>query len=157
MPILIGFALFFSIANAGSAYKIETVAGSDWVTENGSATAAILVQTEGIAADASGNLFISDAGAHRVYRVSRAGTISTVAGTGCPGFAGDGGPGVTAQLNSPYGLAFDGAGNLYIADLGNARVRRITPDGKINTYAGGGSVPAGGLNEGSQATQVTLS
>lgn len=140
---------------AGS-YTISTIAGSDWVGENVPATTAILFQAEGIATDASGNIYISDAGNHRVRCVSTSGFIRTIAGNGTAGFAGDGGPASASQLNSPYGLAFDSAGNLYIADLGNARVRRITPAGVISTVAGGGILPAGGLNEGSMATAVAL-
>jgi len=153
---LTGFFLLLSAADSDLAYKIGTVSGSDWAANNSPATAAVLVQTEGIVTDASGNLFVSDAASHRVYRVS-GGKISTVAGNGYPGFGGDGGNSAAAQLNSPYGLAFDGAGNLYIADLGNARVRQIAPDGTITTFAGGGSLPAGGSNDGSQATAVALS
>ena len=68
-------------------------------------------------------------------QVSRGGVIRTIAGTGQPGFSGDGGPASTAQLNSPYGLAFDIRGNLYIADLGNGRVRRVNSEGIISTVA----------------------
>ena len=120
-------------------YTIDTVAGSDWVGDNGAATQGLLFQTEGIAADPVGNLYVSDAADHRVRRVTPAGIITTVAGTGVQGFSGDGGPAGAAQLNSPYGLVFDGTGNLYIADLGNARVRRVTPDGTITTVAGAGN------------------
>ena len=88
--------------------------------------------------------------------MTRAGVITTFAGTGVGGFSGDGGPAAAAQLNSPYGLAFDGTGNLYIADLGNARVRKIAVNGTIATVAGGGSLQAGGMNEGSAATTIAL-
>ncbi len=140
--------------NAG--YVIETIAGSAWIGDNGGATSAILTQAEGIVADSLDNLYIADAANHRIRKVTRAGVITTVAGTGVAGFSGDGGPAVAAQLNSPYGLAFDGTGNLYIADLGNARVRKIAVDGTIMTVAGGGSLPAGGMSEGGSATTVTL-
>ena len=120
------------------------------------AGAAILLQSEGVAADAAGNLYIADAGDHRVRRVTANGVIETVAGTGVFGFSGDGGPATQAQLNLPYGLALDAQGNLYIADLGNARVRRIGLDGTISTVAGGGALLAGGVNEGSRATTLML-
>ena len=106
--------------------------------DGGPATSAILIQTEGVLADGSGNLYIADAGDHRVRKVASERSDRDLAGTGIRGFSGDGGLAAQAQLNSPYGLALDGQGNLYIADLGNARVRRVGPDGTITTIAGGG-------------------
>lgn len=137
-------------------YTIATVAGSSWVGDGGPATSAILFQAEGICADVNGNLYISDAANHRVRKVTRAGLITTLAGNGFAGFSGDGGPASAAQLNSPYGIALDGTGNLYIADLGNARVRRVDTSGVISTVAGGGSLPAGGSNDGTAATMLAL-
>jgi uncharacterized protein (TIGR03437 family) len=135
---------------------ISTIAGSDWVGENIPATQAILLQAEGIASDGMGNIYFSDANNHRVRCIAPNGNIRTIAGNGVAGFAGDGGPASGAQLNSPYGLAFDFAGNLYIADLGNARIRRITPGGVISTVAGGGTLTAGGKNEGSNGTLLAF-
>jgi uncharacterized protein (TIGR03437 family) len=116
-------------------WAVTTVAGSDWVGDRGPATQALLFQAEGVATDSAGNLYIAEAQGHRVRQVSPAGVIRTIAGTGQPGFSGDGGPADSAQLNAPYGLAFDNRGNLYIADLGNARVRRVAPDGSIASVA----------------------
>jgi uncharacterized protein (TIGR03437 family) len=121
-------------AQAGT-YVVITAAGSDWVGDLGPATQALLFQAEGLATDAAGNLYIAEALGHRVRQVSPGGVIRTIAGTGQPGFSGDGGPANAAQLNAPYGLALDSRGNLYIADLGNARVRRVAPDGSIATLA----------------------
>jgi trimeric autotransporter adhesin len=139
-----------------ASYNISTFAGSDWVGENVPATSAILIQAEGIVTDPVGNIYISDANNHRVRCVSANGNIRTIAGNGIAGFAGDTGPASASQLNSPYGLAFDFAGNLYIADLGNARIRRISPSGIITTIAGGGSLTAGGNNEGSMALTLAF-
>jgi trimeric autotransporter adhesin len=144
-------------ASAAGNYTIATIAGSDWVGDGGPATGAILIQAEGVLADGSGNLYIADAGDHRVRKVASNGAIETLAGTGIRGFSGDGGPAAQAQLNSPYGLALDWQGNLYIADLGNARVRRVSPDGTITTIAGGGQLPPGGAHEGSPAAMMALS
>ena len=116
---------------------LRTVAGSDEAGDGGPAVLAPLVQPEGVAVDARGHLYIADAGDHRVRVVTPDGVIRTFAGDGHAGFRGDGGPATQAQLRSPYGLAVDPAGNVYIADLGNARVRRISPDGVITTVAGG--------------------
>ena len=126
-------------ARAG-AYAVRLAAGSDWVGDGGPAVEAILLQAEGLAVHPNGTLYISDAQTHRVRSVS-GGVIRTVAGNGTAGFSGDGSAASAAQLNAPYGLAFDGAGNLYIADLGNARIRRVSPEGIISTVAGGGESP----------------
>jgi uncharacterized protein (TIGR03437 family) len=150
------FLLSFCLTLQAASYTISTIAGSDWVGENVPATSAILLQAEGIVTDRAGNIYISDANNHRVRCLSPNGLIRTFAGNGVAGFAGDNGPASASQLNSPYGLAFDFAGNLYIADLGNARIRRITPAGIISTIAGGGALPAGGKNEGSMAASLAF-
>ena len=125
---------------AAQIYTIQSVAGSNSVGDGGPALAALFSQTEGIAVDGHGNIYVADAGANRVRKIAPDGTISTVVGTGAPGFAGDGGPANAAMLNQPYGLALDGAGDLFIADLGNARIREMTTNGNIQTVAGGGSI-----------------
>jgi uncharacterized protein (TIGR03437 family) len=140
----------------GVGYQISTLAGSNWIGDGGPATLAILTQAEGIAADSAGNLYLADAAQNRIRKITPAGLITTLGGTGLAGFSGDGGPAVLAQFNSPYGLVVDGIGNLYVADLGNARVRMIALDGTVSTVAGGGSLPAGGPNEGSAATVLAL-
>lgn len=118
------------------AYSIETVAGSSQAGDGGAATAAALSDAEGVAIDSAGNVFIADANDHRVRKIAPDGTISTVAGDGFPGFRGDGGQASAARLNTPYGITADGAGNLYIADLGNNRVRKVSPGGAITTVPG---------------------
>lgn len=116
------------------------VAGSSWgfSGDSGAATSAQLKNPQGVAVDADGYLYIADSNNHRIRRVSPAGVISTVAGNGTSGFSGDEGPAVSAQLSGPQGIAVDAAGNLYIADTGNNRVRQVTRGGTINTVAGGG-------------------
>jgi sugar lactone lactonase YvrE len=104
----------------------------------------------GLAVDAAGNLYIAETGAHRIRKVSPSGTITTVAGTGaqrCPGPStclplGDGGPATSAALSFPTSVAVDGVGNLFIADLSNLRVRKVSSDGIITTVAGNGSAPS---------------
>ncbi len=158
--LLIGFAIAFLSANSlaqSNGYSIDTFAGSDFTGDNRAATSGILRQPEGIVFDFAGNLYIADAADHRIRKVTPDGIVTTIAGNGMPGFSGDDGPAVNAQLNAPYGLAFDGAGGLFIADLGNARVRRIGLDGIISTFAGGGTLTPGGANEGSPAAMMMLS
>ena len=139
---------------------ISTVAGSGLrgsSGDGGPATDAGLFLLNGgdIAVDASGNLFIADSRNHRIRRVIPDGTISTIAGNGTEGFGGDGGPATDAQLSFPYGVAVDASGNLFIADSGNNRMRKVAPDGTISTVAGNGS--AGFSGDGGPATSAQLS
>jgi hypothetical protein len=120
---------------------ITTVAGTGrpgFSGDNGPATQARLDYPLGLAFDGAGSLYIADSFNYRVRKVSPDGTITTVAGTGKPGFAGDGGKATAAQLDGPFSLVVDGAGDLFIADFGNNRVRKVAPDGIITTAAGVG-------------------
>jgi len=99
-------------------------------------TAGLLITPEAIAFDASGALYISDIGLHTVSKFAGGVLTLNFAGTGAIGFAGDGGPATGAELTDPIGVATDGAGNVYIADSANMRIRRVTPDGIIATIAG---------------------
>ncbi|MBM3757182.1 MAG: hypothetical protein FJW38_24765 [Acidobacteria bacterium] len=137
----------------GVSYQVQTLAGTNTVGDGGPAAAALLRQVEGIATKPDGTIYLADAADHRIRVISPEGTISTLAGNGSPGSDVDGGPAGKARLNSPYGLALDRLGNLYVADLGNARVRLITTDGKIRTVAGGGEIGLGSA-EGTPATSV---
>jgi hypothetical protein len=108
---------------------ISSVAGngtSGYSGDGGSATAARLSYPQGVAVDSAGNLFIADTSNERIRKVTAAGVISTVAGNGISGFGGDGGVATSAQLNFPQGVAVDSAGNLFIADSSNNRIRRVT-------------------------------
>ena len=89
-----------------------------------------------IAAAPNGDIYIAEASQHRVRRISTDGTISIFAGTGVPGYSGDGGAASSARLNLPYGVAVDGAGAVFIADSYNQRVRKVATDGRISTVAG---------------------
>jgi hypothetical protein len=137
---------------------ITTVAGNGttgFSGDGGPATNAGLSRPSGVAVDAAGNLYIADWGDSRVRKVSTSGTITTVAGDGTPGFSGDGGPATNASLRVPSGVAVDAAGNLYIVDTGNSRVRKVSPSGTITTVAGSGTYGFSG--DGGQATDADLS
>jgi sugar lactone lactonase YvrE len=122
---------------------IETVAGTvKPLGDGGPAISAELDLPEGVALDRKGNLYIVEATNARVRKVASDGTITTFAGTGLPTFSGDGGPAALAGLSAPTAVATDAAGNVYIADSNNVRVRKVTPDGNISTIAGGGTTPA---------------
>jgi uncharacterized protein (TIGR03437 family) len=132
----------YRIRRVTPAGTITTVAGNGkygFSGDGGPATQAALGVSTGIAVDRVGNLYIADEDNYRIRRVTPAGTITTVAGNGKYGFSGDGGPATAAPLGSPSGVAVDGAGNLYIADRLNYRVRRVTPEGIITTVAGNGT------------------
>jgi uncharacterized protein (TIGR03437 family) len=118
---------------------ITTIAGNGlngFAGDNGPALSASMSFPLGIAVDRSLNIYIADAGNNRVRKITPAGTIVTVAGSGAEGFSGDGGPAVNAQLNLPSDVAVDNAGNFYIADSGNNRVRKVDGSGTITTIAG---------------------
>jgi streptogramin lyase len=123
--------------------RLTTIAGNGeraYRGDGGPAPAAALNMPHEIRFDRLGNLYIAERDNHVIRKVDRAtGNISTVAGTGAPGFSGDGGPGANAQLRQPHSLVFDRDGSLLICDIGNQRIRRIRLDtGIIETYAGTG-------------------
>jgi uncharacterized protein (TIGR03437 family) len=126
--------------------------------DGGVATAASLNSPQGVTVDASGNVYIADRLNQRIRKVSANGVITTVAGNGTLGFAGDGGPATSASLYAPSGVAVDASGNLYIADPGNFRIRKVSPSGVIGTYAGNGVPIVGTLTgDGGPATAARIS
>jgi uncharacterized protein (TIGR03437 family) len=146
------------LAATGTAGTINTYAGSDAVFSDAgqAATAAHLVTPTGIAVDAKGNVYFSVAGLAAVLKVSAStGVISVVAGNGLSSGAGDGGLAFGASLAHPAGLAFDSAGNLYIADTANSTVRKVDTNGIITTVAGG-SGQSGFSGDGGLATKALL-
>jgi uncharacterized protein (TIGR03437 family) len=106
--------------------------------DGGPAVNAELYSPEGVTLDQAGNLFIADEGNNVVRKVAATGIITTVAGIGIPGFSGDGGSATESQLNAPFGVALDAAGNLYVSDWVNNRVRKVSTAGIITTIGGNG-------------------
>jgi hypothetical protein len=136
---------------------ISTYAGTGaagYSGDGGAATSAQLSAPWGVAADSTGNLYIADTGNNRIRKVTSAGIISTFAGTGVAGFGGDGAAATSAQISSPYGVAIDSNSNLYIADAGNRRIRKVVSGGNITTYAGNGT--AGYSGDGAAASSAEL-
>ncbi len=120
--------------------EVQTIAGSPTsdAGDGGPAVAAQLSNASALAIDAAGNLYVADTYNHKIRLITRDGKISTVAGSGTQGFDGDGGLAIQAKLNAPAGVAVDAAGNLYIADTRNHRIRRVSAAGLIETVAGTG-------------------
>lgn len=120
---------------------ISTFAGNgtyNYSGDNGPATAAEIGDPQGVAVDASGNVYIADKGNNRIRMVDGGGTITTYAGNGTAGFLGDGGAATDAQLHNPDAVAVDPSGNVYIADLTNDRIRMVNTSAIISTFAGTG-------------------
>ncbi len=136
---------------------ITTVAGvglSGYTGDGGPATQAQIGAPTAIRFDATGNLYFSDRAYHVVRKIDLAGIITTVVGTGQAGFSPDGTPAQAAHLQQPYGLALAPDGTLYVADSGNNRVRRLTPEGLLETVAG--DEAAGDGADGEVVTQSRL-
>lgn len=137
---------------------ISTVAGNGsfgFSGDNGPAVSATLGLNWGMTVDAAGNIYIADQSNHRVRKVNTAGIITTIAGTGTPGYSGDGGQATAARFKRPIGIAVDNNGNVFVGDADTSCVRKITPGGIITTYAGNSLYGFSG--DGGQATAARLS
>lgn len=122
--------------------------------DGGPATSGSLLAPQSVAVDSSGNLYIADAGNNDIRKVTPDGIISTIAGNGTQAFSGDGGPAIAASISFPETVAVDSAGNLYIASVTDSRIRKVTPDGIIQTVAGNGR--EGFSGDGGPATSASL-
>jgi uncharacterized protein (TIGR03437 family) len=122
--------------------------------DGGPANSASIHAPEALYSAGGGHIYIADTGNQRIRELLPDGTITTVAGSGVQGVAGDGGPAASAQLNQPAGVTLDAAGNIYIADEGNNRVRMVSTNGTISTFAGAATFA---LGDGGPATGAQLS
>ena len=145
------------IRRVDSGGTISTLAGTGergYSGDGGPATGARLNRPSGVAVDEAGYVYVADSGNHAVRRIDLTGTIAAFAGTGARGYGGDGGPAIEAQQDSPFGVAADAVGHVYVADFGNHAVRRIDLTGAIATFAGTGARGYGG--DGRPAIEAQL-
>ncbi|HZT29866.1 MAG TPA: Ig-like domain-containing protein [Bryobacteraceae bacterium] len=138
----------------GQSYLISTIAGADRLRDGGPATSAPLRNPAVVVADHAGNVYVADTDDYRVRKISPSGIITTFAGAGLPGFYGDSGPASRAAIGYIAGMAVDGAGNLYLADLDSHRVRKVSTSGIISTVAGSNRPEFSG--DGGAATSAQL-
>jgi len=140
---------------------VTTLAGIGGVpgAANGAAASATFNGPVAVAVDASGNVYVADQNNNMIREISVAGAVTTLAGSGSPGFVN--GTGTSASFNSPNGVAVDGNGNVYVADLINRAIRKITPAGVVTTFAGNGTgsvtfgAPSGVAVDGNNNIYVT--
>ncbi len=166
MTKVFGFAAWTVLAAVCWAQTIKTFAGNGLAGfggDGGPATQAMINRVDALAVDGAGNVYMADERNNRVRRVDKNGVITTFAGSGTAGFGGDGGPAAQAQLNAPTGVCTDTAGNVYINDISNFRVRKVSPSGVITTVAGNGQgstvigTTFGTLGDGGPATSASFS
>lgn len=135
-------------------FTINTAVGTYPYGDGSAATAALIAFPERVALDSKGAVYVADSSNHKIRKIV-AGQISTLAGTGIPGFSGDGGPANAAQLDTPSGVAVDASGNVYIVDSSNYVVRKVDTNGNISTFAGEPGQP-GKTGDGGPATQAQI-
>jgi uncharacterized protein (TIGR03437 family) len=164
LPFACGLLIASGSLFAQQQYTITTIAGMGgspgWSGDQGPALSAQFNDPIRVALDSSGDIFVTDHGNSSIREIYSNGTINSVTGNGSPGYSGDGGTAVGAQLSSPNDIALDARNNLYIADTGNSRIR-IVSNGTINTFAGstrgteGGSLGDGGPAKSAQLIEPT--
>jgi sugar lactone lactonase YvrE len=142
------------LSSLPAGYITTFAGGTTFLGDGGKATAARFFSSSGIAVDTFGNTYFTDSESSRVRKISASTkVITTIAGSGQKGFSGDGALATTASLDSPFGIAVDQAGNVYISDSGNGRIRKVTAGtGIITTIAGGGA----SSGDAADATTVLL-
>jgi uncharacterized repeat protein (TIGR02543 family) len=146
-----------SIRMVDTSGNISTIAGTgdpNYSGDLGLAINAELNSPHGLTVDSSGNVYIADSGNNRIRKVDTSGNISTIAGTGNAGYSGDLGLAINAELNSPFEVAVDSSGNVYIADMSNSRIRKVDTSGYISTIVGTGN--NGYSGDGGAATNAEL-
>jgi sugar lactone lactonase YvrE len=125
-----------AVGVTASTWIVTTLGGSSQGYQDGTGATTRFSLPEGVAADSSGNVYVADLGNNRIRKITSAGVVSTFAGNGTAGFN-DSVVAATAEFNRPMGLTVDPKGNVFVADTGNNRIRKITPAGVVSTFAGG--------------------
>ena len=149
-------ALMLAFCATAQQYTISTIGGNGSAGYvDGPAVGSQFDIPVATAVDTKGNVYVADSVNHRVRMISN-GAISTVAGTGTPGYSGDGGQATSAELNYPSGVAVDKAGNLYISDMKNQVIRKVTSAGVISTFAGNNALGEGFGSDNVAATSAQL-
>jgi len=134
---------------------ITSIVGADiYNGDNILASTASLYLPRNLSFDRNGNLYIAEQKAHRIRKIDTSGKITTVAGNGTSGYSGDGGAAISAQINNPRGVLVDDAGNIYISDISNSRIRKVDTNGIITTFAGTGE--SGYSGDGGAATSAKI-
>ena len=153
MGIVRVFSLWVLCITSGLAqqYIISTVAGGSPLPTPVAATTVPLSAVSGVATDSGGNVYFTSANC--IFKLDQNGIMTRLAGTSRAGYSGDGGPALSAQLNNPSALAADHAGNIFVLDSGNGRIRKVSSSGVITTIAGGGNVSPG---DGGAATSAAF-
>lgn len=142
-------AILICIGSSAFSQTVSTLAGQSGVSgaANGTGTAAQFDSPHGVAVDAAGNVYVADRDNNKIRKITPAGVVTTFAGSGLPGSTD--GTGTAATFFEPWGIAIDAAGNLYVADTKNYKIRKITPAGVVTTLAGDGT---SGVTDGTLAT-----
>src|SRR5215831_1113375 len=138
MKQLVPLILFLPLLGLAQSTAITTYVGPALPNSGSRANSQTLGVPQGVATDGAGGFYVASSTQNRVYRVTSDGTLTIIAGSGSPGFSGDNGPASSAQLSYMHGIATDAAGNLFIADTSNNRVRKVSAAGAITTVAGNG-------------------
>ena len=146
--------MIYTIAGWWNPFSYSGLWAAGYSGDGGPALEAAMAGTTGIFVAASGDIYIADRENHRVRKVDTSGVIHTIAGNGNGGFSGDGGQAASASLYYPYAVFLDGAGNMYIADTGNNRIRRVDISGTITTVGGDGN--EGFSGDGGKAISASL-
>ena len=154
---LLSLIVLITICFGAKAQIITTFAGNGLkgsLGDGGPATSAEFTSLMNLAVDVAGNVYVSEFYNKKIRKINTQGIINSVAGSGVPGFSGDGGPAISAAMDAGMGLAIDRYGNLYIADFDNERIRKVDTNGIITTVAGNGN--QGFSGDGGPATSASL-